>query len=333
MISALRAFMPRRFALFFFLCWFACTAMAQQASAPQSGSIYGTVMDAQDNVIPGASVILDGGTPAERKTTTSQTGFFSFNAVQPGVVHHLAIHAQGFADWTSPPILIAPGQFRDLSSIRLTISVAATTVVAVVPPDVIATREVHREETQRALGVLPEFFAVYTPHPAPLTPRLKFSLAWHTAADPVTILAAGFVAGMDQASDTPAYVEGARGYGERLGANYADNLSDIFLAGAVLPIVFHQDPRYYYKGTGSVESRVFHALRNPFVCKGDNGHWQPNFSSMGGYLASGALANTYYPQASRGASLVFSTAAVDAGGDMVSSLIQEFIVHRKRKKK
>ncbi|MGC1294958.1 MAG: hypothetical protein WA869_07940 [Alloacidobacterium sp.] len=48
---------------FFFLCWFACTAIAQQISVPKprSGSIIGTVTDVQDEVVPGATVILDGG--------------------------------------------------------------------------------------------------------------------------------------------------------------------------------------------------------------------------------------------------------------------------------
>jgi hypothetical protein len=89
--------------------------------------------------------------------------------------------------------------------------------------------------------------------------------------------------------------------------------------------VLHQDPRYFYKGTGSKKSRVLHALSGPFIAKGDNGHWQPNLSSMGGYLASGAIANTYYPDRNRGTAVVFSIALVDAGGTMAADVIQEFI--------
>lgn len=322
-----------RFALILFLFWLARFAGAQQTAAPDaaSGSILGTVTDIQDEIVPGAAVVLDGGSAGEQKTTTNANGFFSFPGVAPGVPHHVAIRAAGFADWTSPALELKPGEYKDLGSIHLTLSVAATTVTAVLPEKEIATEQVHVEETQRALGVLPEFYAVYTPHPAPLTPKLKFSLAWRTATDSITVLAAGFIAGIDQASDTPAYVEGARGYGERFGADYANNLTDVFLAGAVLPTVLHQDPRYYYQGSGSRGSRAWHAIRNPFVCRGDNGKWQPNVSSLGGYLASGAIANAYYPKSDRGAGLVMSTAGVDIGGDMISSLIQEFLVHRKKK--
>ena len=319
--------------LFLFFGWFACAAMAQQTSAPKprSGSIIGTVTDVQDEVVPGATVVLDGGgASGQQKATTNQNGFFSFSAVQPGVPYHVTIHANGFVDWSSPTIQITPGQYLDMGSIRLTIFVAATTVTALSPEE-IATEQVHVAEKQRALGIIPAFYAVYDPHPAPLTPKLKFRLAYRTAIDPVTMLGTAFIAGIDQASDTPAYVQGMKGYGQRFGANYANDLTDVFIGGAILPTILHQDPRYYYQGTGSARSRTWHAIRNPFVCKGDNGQWQPNYSSLGGYLASGALANSYYPTSNRGPGLVFTTAGIDIGADMANSIIQEFIVHRGKK--
>jgi len=327
--------MSMRPAFFFFLCWFACAAMAQEISAPEprSGHIIGTVTDVQDALVLGAIVVLDGGPASgQQKTATNQSGFFSFNAVQPGASYRVTIHANGFADWTSPPMQITPGQYVDLGSIALTISVVATTVTAALPEE-IATEQVHLEEKQRALGFIPEFYAVYDPNPLPLTPKLKFSLAYRTATDPMTLMASAFIAGIDQTSGTPAYVEGAQGYGQRFGANYANGVTDTFIGGAILPTILHQDPRYYYQGTGSKRSRMLHAIRNPFVCKGDNGRWQPNYSSLGGYLASGAIANTYYPASSRGPGLVFSTAGLEIGANIANSIVQEFVVHRGNRNK
>ena len=319
--------------LFFFLL--ACVysdGSADFRSEAQERVHYRAVTDVQDEVVPGAIVVLAGGdSSGQQKVTTNQSGFFSFSAVQPGVSYHVTIHANGFADWTSPTIQITPGQYKDLGSIRLTISVAATTVTAALPPEEIATEQVHVAEKQRALGIIPAFYAVYDPHPVPLTPKLKFTLAYRTAIDPVTMLGTAFISGIDQASDTPAYVQGTKGYGQRFGANYANDLTDVFIGGAILPTILHQDPRYYYQGTGSTRSRMWHAIRNPFVCKGDNGQWQPNYSSVGGYLASGAIANTYYPTSNRGPGLVFSTAGVDIGADMANAIIQEFLVHRGKK--
>ena len=62
----------------------------------------------------------------------------------------------------------------------------------------------------------------------------------------------GAVAGMEQASNTFAgYGQGAQGYGKRFGANYADGFTDNMIGGAILPSLFKQDPRYFYKGTGT----------------------------------------------------------------------------------
>ena len=69
------------------------------------------------------------------------------------------------------------------------------------------------------------------------------------------------MAGIDQASDTPNYVEGAKGYGERFGAVYADGVTDIYFGGAILPSLLHQDPRYYYQGTGT--NKVGPCTRSP----------------------------------------------------------------------
>ena len=100
------------------------------------------------------------------------------------------------------------------------------------------------------------------------------------------------------------------------------------IGGAILPSLLHQDPRYYYQGTGSNKSRALHALSSPFVCRGDNGRRQPNYSSVGGDLGSAALSNLYYPQSNRGASLVFENFFISTGERMVSSVVQEFVLGR-----
>jgi hypothetical protein len=142
------------------------------------------------------------------------------------------------------------------------------------------------------------------------------------------------LAGINQAGGTPNYAGGIRGYSERFGAGAADGLSDIMIGGAILPSLLHQDPRYYYQGTGTDKSRTLHALSSPFVCRGDNGRLQPNVSSIGGDLGSAALSNLYYPPSNRGTGLIFENFALSTGERMLSSVFQEFVVpkltkHRK----
>lgn len=104
----------------------------------------------------------------------------------------------------------------------------------------------------------PTPYVVYDKDPAPLTTKLKFRLAMKTETDPVVFIGAAMLAGMDQAGDTPDFDQGANGFGKRFGANYATGFTNIMIGGAILPSLLHQDPRYFYQGTGTTRSRLIH---------------------------------------------------------------------------
>ena len=112
------------------------------------------------------------------------------------------------------------------------------------------------------------------------------------------------------------------------GAAAAGGFSNIWIGDAVLPSLLHQDPRYFYQGTGTTSSRVRHALFSPFIARGDNGRTEINFSSLGGSLASSALAETYYPDSNRGPGLVFGNFAIGTGERMLGAVVQEFVLRR-----
>ena len=118
------------------------------------------------------------------------------------------------------------------------------------------------------------------------------------------------------------------GYAKRFGAAYTNWATDLMFGAAILPSVLHQDPRYFYQGTGTKKSRLLHALANPFVCTGDDGHREPNYSSIGGHLISGAISNAYYPASNRGVKLVFTTASMDIAGNVANSVLQEFVFRK-----
>ena len=90
-----------------------------------------------------------------------------------------------------------------------------------------------------------------------------------------------------------------------------------------------QDPRYFYKGTGSAGSRFVYAISRSVIRKGDNGHWKPNYSGILGNLASGANSNFYYPKEDRrGAQLTLGNAALGMAGGAIGHLAQEFLFGR-----
>lgn len=302
---------------------------AQDASAPATAEpahLIGTVLDANGDTLSGATVVLQATAPKEpRKIVSDENGFFEFKQVDPGN-YRVTIAAPDFADWASPEFALNPGQYMILSESKLHLTEVTTSVNVTLTPEEIATEQIKIEETQRVFGIIPNFYVVYEPNPVAMTTKLKFQLALKTSTDLFTVGGVGVLALIDQAGGTPDYAGGIRGYAERFGAGAADGLSDIMIGGAILPSLLHQDPRYYYQGTGSEASRLRHALSSPFVCRGDNGKKQINFSSMGGDLASAGLSNLYYPPSNRGAGLVFENFALTSAERMLSTVLQEFVL-------
>jgi len=301
--------------------------VAQRPDSPetQPGHIVGTVTDVNNDPIPRATVVLDGPVPIDRRmVVTNDNGFFDLHDVRPGIPYQVTISAKGFAAWTSS-VALQPGQYTVLES-KLRIEEVRTTVTVTPSSEEIAAQQVRAEVQQRVFGIIPNFYVVYDPNPAPLTTKLKFKLAFKVVTDPITFLGIAFLSGVQQAGDTPDYGQGAAGYGERFGANTADAFTDVMIGGAILPSLLHQDPRYFYQRTGTNKSRARHALLSPFVCKGDNGKWQPNYSSLGGDLASSAISNAYYPKSNRGLGLTFGNFATGTAERAVSGLLQEFVM-------
>jgi Carboxypeptidase regulatory-like domain len=315
-----------------FVCLFAVTTtFAQQAlpSAPHTGTIVGTVEDVDGDTVPRARIVLDGpGQGDDRALVTQDNGFFKLDGLEPGVPYRVSVTAQGFSNWISNAVVLQPGQFFILSGITLRIRAVETTI-SVEPPEQIAVEQVKALEQQRILGFIPNFYVSYEANPVPLSAKLKFQLALRALVDPVTIAGFAVNAGIYQAADYPSgYQQGAKGFGQRLGATFAGGWTNVMVGDAILPSLLHQDPRYFFQGTGTTKSRLMHAISSAFVTKTDDGRQQINYSNIGGDLASGAIAYAYYPNRNRDAGLIVRSALIGAGGRIANSVLQEFLLHK-----
>ncbi len=296
-------------------------------AASRTATIMGTVTDVNGDAIPDATVVLKKVESNDPRTiVTTEAGMFEFHDVTPGTTYQLSISAKDFADWVSPPIILNPDQFKIVTGIQLRIATERTTVDVHYDPAEVATEQFKAEEKQRVFGIVPNFYVSYESDPAPLTTGMKFKLALKVSTDPVTAAGVFLVASAKQAGNTPDYGQGWGAYGKRFGAVAADGFSDIMIGGAILPSLLHQDPRYFYQGTGTTASRIRHAVFSPFVARADNGRSEPNYSSLGGVLASSSLANLYYPRSNRGAGLVFGNFAIGIAERIGASVAQEFLL-------
>ncbi len=286
------------------------------------------MLDLNGARVVGARVTLDLPNGVQVRTTLSkEDGVFVFTAVPPGS-YVVVINAEGMEPYTSAAIVLTAGQTYDVPRKLLAIA-SANTTVEVRPADVVAAEQIKAEEKQRLFGIIPDFYTSYVYDAVPLTSKQKYRLAFRDTFDPARVVGSGVAAGIQQANNSFAgYGQGAAGYGKRFAAVYGDGLTSDLLSHAVLPSLFHQDPRYFYQGSGTARSRLIHAISFAVVTRSDSGGVAPNYSYLGGDIGSGLLSNLYYPHADRGVGLVFTNALIGIGGRAGGNIVREFFAKK-----
>jgi hypothetical protein len=299
----------------------------QLPDAPGISVLTGTVTDTDEAIISNAHITLEN---TEDKTTrtiqSDANGSFSFSAVLPGK-YLIKINAPGFASWKIEDIVIHAGESLILPPILLGVESITSTVDAITRED-LAEEQISAEVRQRILGVLPNFYVSYVSDAVPLTRKQKFKLALKVTIDPVTFFTTGVTASIEQwQGNFAGYGEGFSGYAKRYGATYGDRVSSTFFGAALLPSLLHQDPRYFYKGKGKIINRALYAISTVVICKGDNGHWQPNYSNVFGNLAAGGISSLYYPNSEKhDAQVTVDNILIGIGTGAIGTLFQEFLL-------
>jgi Carboxypeptidase regulatory-like domain len=299
------------------------------ADKESTGNISGTIVDRSGKVSVGAKIRLTyKGRIFSQQVASGNNGEFLFPGVPAGNFQ-LTVSASGFTTQVFSGVL-HPAQVYLVPPLVLGIETVETNVQVRASIVDVAEAQLKEQEEQRIFAVIPNFNVTYLPNPAPLNTKQKFQLALKTAVDPITFLGTGVYAGIEQAADRyPEYGQGAAGYAKRYGAGYADAAAGIFIGNAILPSLLKQDPRYFYKGTGTKRSRFFYALASSVICKGDNKRWQPNYSFILGSIAVGGISNLYVPISDRNsAGLVFQNALIRIGQGSLGGVLQEFLIPR-----
>lgn len=308
-----------------FLLW-------QQTSPLQehgNGSIFGLITDVNGAVVPGAVIsILKPMEETTRQTTAGPEGEFRLDKLPAGL-YKLKIEAQGLQAYEPPEIKLEDGQIYKLPATALPIATSSQTVDVVMSQEQIANEELKEETKQRVLGILPNFYTSYVWNAAPLTARQKYRLGLRTIIDPWVFVRTGITAGIQQANGTyPEYGDGGGGYAKRYFAAYGDAVTGRIIGSAILPSIFHQDPRYFYRGTGGVPRRVLHALVSSVAARTDGGRIEPNYSNTLGNFTAGYVSRTWHPGSENGISLALENMLTGIGDSAARNLAQEFLFKR-----
>jgi hypothetical protein len=229
--------------------------------------------------------------------------------------------AQGL--WAQQPATEAAAPSAELTPVAAEIPVQPKAAT----PDPVVGEPIDK----RILGVLPNYRTADGTVPfQSIDWKYKLTIASKDSFDWPNYLVGGAFAGLYMLEkDHPAFGEGVSGFARYYGTSYADQVIGNMLSEGFMPIVFHEDPRYFRKAHGSVKGRLGYALTRVLVCKTDHGNPTFNFSEVIGNGIGASISNLYYPD-ERGFADTFTRMGTQIATDALSNTLKEFWADIKR---
>jgi hypothetical protein len=159
----------------------------------------------------------------------------------------------------------------------------------------------------------------------PLDSWGKFKLAANNSLSLSTFGAALIGSSFGQAINRPAgYGQEIGAYGKRFGADMARAASSNLFGTYMIASVTREDPRFYVKKDLDFGESAKYAAQRLVVTRSDSGKQVINYAGLFGPLAGEALANTYYPQGSRGVESTLIRYASDQGWRFCGNLLRQY---------
>ncbi len=200
-----------------------------------------------------------------------------------------------------------------------------------------ATDDSKKKKDDRMFYVMPNYLTVGNADQVkPLTAGGKFKITAEGAFDPYEFVVVGILAGIRQADNSsPAFGQGAEGFGKRYAAAFADQAIGNIMTGGVFPSLLRTDPRYFQLGTGSGAHRALYAFTRIFVTRKDSGGQTFNLSEFAGNGVATGISTLYYPAQDRSVSSSFSNWGTQMVVDALGNELKEFWpdIHRKLARK
>ncbi len=153
-----------------------------------------------------------------------------------------------------------------------------------------------KNEDKRVLGVLPNYrTAELTTDYHPISDKYKLHIALKDSFDYPLMGVSAAYAGLYQLENShPQFGQGTVGYFRRLGTSYCDQVVGNMMTEGFLPILFHEDPRYFRKAHGSAKSRAWYAISRIVVTRTNTGAETFNFAEIVGNGVAAGVGLSYY---------------------------------------
>jgi len=187
-------------------------------------------------------------------------------------------------------------------------------------------------QDKHAFGVLPNYRTAEGSVPySPITWKQKFHIANDDTLDGPSFALAAVFSGLSQIEGSePSFGQGVKGYAHRYATGLADQIVGNYMTEATMPTLFHQDPRYFRLGHGSVLKRTAWAVSRSFIAHNDSGRWNFNYAEWIGNGIDASIGNAYYVD-DRGFVPTYQRWFTQVGTDTISQVLKEFWPDVKRK--
>ena len=184
---------------------------------------------------------------------------------------------------------------------------------------------VREPKAKRIFWIIPNFRTspVLVPY-KPMTARQKFHIATLDSFHRGTFaLGALFGAEAQLTRANPSFGQGVLSGAHYFATVFADCAIGDYMTEAIFPVMLHQDPRYFRRGTGRFWSRLGYAAGQVFWTHGDSGHGQFNVSEIACNSTAVAISMADYPD-NRTALDAVSKLGSQLGVDMTSNILKVF---------
>jgi hypothetical protein len=180
-------------------------------------------------------------------------------------------------------------------------------------------------EDKRAYGVLPNYRTAEASTPfQPITAKQKLRIAFKDSFDGAVYPTAAIFSVVYQAeNDNPSFGQGLKGYAQRVGAAFGDQMIGNMMTEGVMPALLHEDPRYFRLGEGTKKKRVWYAATRIFVAPTDTDKMTFNFAEWTGNSVAVAISNLYYKDG-RTVGDNIPKLLIQCGTDALSNVLKEF---------
>jgi hypothetical protein len=166
----------------------------------------------------------------------------------------------------------------------------------------------------------------------PMTWQQKGYLALHNLADPANFGTILGISAITVGSDShSAYGPGLKGFGKSVGVSLLQDATGQFFGAFAIPVIVHQDPRYFRMPHAPFTKRVFYSISRTVVSRSDSGKSMPNYATLLNYPIGAELANFYVPGIhTDGASTVariFTGYALDPANNLLNEFLPDVASH------